>query len=92
MNMYLSTNLGIPSIAISYMPKVNDYMSFIGHDDFCLDVEEINSEKRQGLIENIASNYENISEQLVKNSERLSQELSNNFINLSQLIKFDRKK
>jgi len=88
----LATSMGVPSIAISYMPKVSDYMSFIDQDDFCLDVEDINSEKLQGLIKNITSNYEAISEALVQSSEKLSEELTNNFMILSQLMKLDRKK
>lgn len=85
-SVILATSLGIPSIALSYMPKVRDYMAYINQENFCFDIEDIDKNCLQEAVEKIMNGYEEISEHLIISSSDLSRRLQDNMRILSNLL------
>lgn len=53
----IATSMGIPTIAISYMPKVRDYMVSINHDEWCVDVGCFSEKDLVGLSRRIMDHH-----------------------------------
>ena len=86
-SIILATSLGVPTLALSYMSKVEDYMNYINQGRFCFDVEKEIEEKRlKKAIEEMMNNYGEISQQLMLASSNLSRKLQLNVEILSQLL------
>jgi polysaccharide pyruvyl transferase CsaB len=85
-SVIIATSLGIPSIALSYMPKVRDYMKHINQERFCLEIEEVSYMNLYRLVEEIVNNYENISAQLTLTKATMYSKLQKNVDLLSQLL------
>ncbi len=85
-SVIFASSLGIPTIALSYMPKVRDYMAYINQENFCFDTEDLDSKQLEGSIEKIINNYEEVSEQLVNSCSALSVKLKENVRILPELL------
>lgn len=88
-SIILATSLGVPSIALSYMPKVRDYMSYIEQDNLCLDVEDVDGKQLWDKVQRVLIHYHEISGRLIDVSFELESKLSRNMENLSRLLNKD---
>lgn len=70
-SVILATAAGVPSLALSYMAKVRDYMATIGQERFCLDVEEAASDPMLALLEALRAESLDVSSQLVAATDSL---------------------
>ncbi len=82
----IATSLGVPTIALSYMPKVRDYMNLINQESFCFDIEEVDKKCLMEGFEKILNTYEELSEQLVITRSTLSEKLQDNVSILTKLV------
>jgi polysaccharide pyruvyl transferase CsaB len=85
-SVIFATSLGVPSIGLSYMPKVRDYMNYIDQEGFCFDIKDLDERCLRESIERIINNYEEISKQLVCICSALSMKLQENVRILSELL------
>jgi polysaccharide pyruvyl transferase WcaK-like protein len=60
----LATSLGIPTIALSYHPKVASYIESLNIDGYIFNIEDPNYSEVQDKIEEIYDNYHGISAKL----------------------------
>ena len=82
----VATSLGIPTVAIGYMPKVRDYMEEIGEGDLCVEVDEVTTTRLIGLVEGVLEEYERVSLRLVKSSRRSAVRFTRNREVLESLL------
>ena len=82
-----ATQLGIPFIALNYMPKVGEFCNSINHP-YCLDLNDLN--RIPGQIEQVFQNYEGIRTSLLNSvqaatlsTNRVFKEALNHIANLS---------
>jgi polysaccharide pyruvyl transferase WcaK-like protein len=61
----IATTMGIPAVALAYMPKVRDYMESIGQDDACVDIEALTKEGLVGILNEVLTHYEERSQGLL---------------------------
>ena len=67
----LATAAGVPSLALSYMDKVRDYMATIGQERFCLDVEEAAPDRMLAMLETLRAGSPEVSSQLIAATDAL---------------------
>jgi polysaccharide pyruvyl transferase CsaB len=88
-SVILATSLGIPSIGLSYMPKVRDYMNYIDQESFCFDIQDLDEILLRNSVEIIVNHYEEISKKLVSTCFSRSMRLHENVRILSDLLNKD---
>lgn len=79
-----SASYGIPSIAISYDPKVTNIQSKIGMQKYLMDIEQFETTKTLTLLKDINDNYEivtdNLKEAITREKEQISTSLKKSLI------------
>ena len=78
----MATSMGIPTVAVSYMPKVGDYMASIGQDGFCTTVEAVSARWLSERADAAAARYEELSAEL----EATTAELSGRFLENGRIL------
>ena len=74
----LATSMGVPTVALAYMPKVRDYMASIGQETLCVDVEAATRERLTEAVDDALKRYEEHSARsLVATSELAARFRSN---------------
>lgn len=68
----MATAMGIPTVAVAYMPKVADYMASLGQSGFCADVEEVTSDWLTARVDEVVPHYAELTTQLHSASAALS--------------------
>lgn len=75
--LIFATQLGIPFISLSYMPKSKEFCSMVGMKDYSLDLWD--SRDWEKTIINLKNNRESITEQLVATNKLFNQEITQIF-------------
>lgn len=70
-SLIFSLTMGVPSIALSYTHKVRSMMETFGEVDYCLPVENLNSEN---IVELVSRASQESREKLQKSSARITEE------------------
>ena len=70
-SVILATAAGVPTLALSYMAKVRDYMSAIGQERFCVDVEDAGPERLREMLETLRRGSLDVSAQLIAATDSL---------------------
>lgn len=83
----MATALGIPTIAVAYMPKVADYMASIQQSAFCERVEDATASWMVDRVKAIASGYGELADSLGREGERLAERYEENGRFLASLIR-----
>lgn len=78
----MATSMGIPTVAVSYMPKVEDYMVSIGQGDFCANVEAVTSKWLSERADAAVARYEELGAEL----EAATSELSGRFLENGRIL------
>ncbi|HEX6589371.1 MAG TPA: polysaccharide pyruvyl transferase family protein [Longimicrobiales bacterium] len=71
-SVILATAAGVPTLALSYMEKVADYMSTIHQERYCMPVEEAAPDRLLDMLLALQRDYSSASAQLVAASEALA--------------------
>ena len=82
----MATAMGIPSVAIAYMPKVRDYMASIGQSAMCADIDEVSGEGLIALAEDALGRYEAYSSNLLATTARSAARFGRNRELLADLL------
>lgn len=70
-SVILATAAGVPSLALSYMEKVRDYMATIGQERFCLDAEQAAPDRMVEMLETLRVGSADVSSRLVAATDAL---------------------
>ena len=74
----MATSMGIPTVALAYMPKVRDYMAAVGQDALCIDIEAATSERLAKAVEEALEPYEDRSASLLDTTSELAARFDTN--------------
>lgn len=83
----MATAMGIPSIAIAYMPKVRDYMASIGQDAMSIDIEKVTEKGLIELVDSALKHYEACSSDLLTATAQSAVQFDRNGRLLTGLLK-----
>lgn len=82
----MATSMGVPALALAYMPKVRDYMAEIGQERFCADMDEVAADWLIAQAEALIADRERFSDALVRQTDRLADAFARNGQLLSGLL------
>lgn len=82
----MATAMGIPTVAVSYMPKVADYMASLGQSGFCADVEDVTAAWLGARADEAVACYAELEAQLRDASATLSDRFLQNSRLLADLL------
>lgn len=82
----MATAMGIPTVAVAYMPKVADYMASIGQSDFCADVPDVTAAWLRARVEHAVAHHEALSAELRDSASDLSERFLQNGRLLADLV------
>lgn len=63
--------MGVPMIGVSYDPKIDAFLDYIGQREYCYDIRTIASGELCAAVEKIIANRDKIRAELPKSAERL---------------------
>jgi|SRR5690625_1506468 len=68
----MASSMGIPTLALAYMPKVRDYMSEIQQERFCLSMDEVTADRLITQVELLIAESEALSVDLMQRTDELA--------------------
>ena len=74
----MATSIGVPSLALAYMPKVRDYMAEIGQECFCSGMQEVTALLLTTQAEAIIADRHRLSDNLLQQTGRLAEAFTRN--------------
>ena len=74
----MATSMGVPTVALAYMPKVRDYMASIGQDALCIDIEAATKECLAEAVGKALEQYEERSARLLAATSGLAERFRSN--------------
>ena len=85
--LILSSISGIPMVGVSYDPKINSFLNYLGYGE-CLDLEQVTSEKLSAAVGRAVAQIPQ-KEELRKHAERLMGLEGENIAAVRRLLKID---
>jgi len=85
--LIFATTMYIPSVAIQYEFKTNEYMKMLDLDKYVIDIVDIKYEKLRHIVDEALDNIENIGEKLNKQIPALKQKSESNVKYIAKLLK-----
>jgi polysaccharide pyruvyl transferase WcaK-like protein len=84
-SIIFALKMGVPALAISYSPKVSDFMKMVSQEKLCIPVERLDSNIATEKMMNICDNRTNIIETMYEEVQNLTRRTELN-LNLARKL------